>query len=72
MTPDLSYYWEGAREWWEDNNWDGEKQMLQRYVITTHSIPTLLRDFLVFCLSILLYAKIIYRLHSSFWCSNTS
>ena len=25
MTPDLSYYWEGAREWCEDNKWDEEK-----------------------------------------------
>ena len=22
MTPDLSYYWEEAREWCEDNKWD--------------------------------------------------
>ena len=26
MTPDLSYYWEGAREWCEDNKWDEEKK----------------------------------------------
>ena len=23
--PDLSYLWEGAREWCEDNAWDREK-----------------------------------------------
>ena len=34
MTPDLSYYWEGAREWCEDNKWDKEKKVLQRYIIT--------------------------------------
>ena len=22
MSPDLRYYWEGAREWCEDNKWD--------------------------------------------------
>ena len=45
-TLDLSYYWEGAREWCEDNNWDEEKQMLQKYIIsinTTHSTPTFLQ-----------------------------
>ena len=26
MTPDLSYYWEGAREWCGDNTWDEEKK----------------------------------------------
>ena len=26
MTPDLSYYWEGAREWCEDNKWDTKKK----------------------------------------------
>ena len=26
MTPDLGYYWEGAREWCEDNKWDEEKR----------------------------------------------
>ena len=26
VTPDLSYYWEGAREQCEDNEWDGEKK----------------------------------------------
>ena len=35
MTPDLSYYWEGAREWCEDDKWDEEKKMLQRFSITT-------------------------------------
>ena len=25
MTPDLSYYWEGARAQCEDNEWDGKK-----------------------------------------------
>ena len=33
MTPHLSYYWEGAREWCEDNKWDEEKEMLQRQSI---------------------------------------
>ena len=32
MTPDLSYYWEGAREWCGDDKWDEEKKMLQRKV----------------------------------------
>ena len=26
LTPDLSYYGEGAREWCEDNKWDEEKK----------------------------------------------
>ena len=26
MTPDLSYYWEGAREQREDNKWDEERK----------------------------------------------
>ena len=26
MTPDLSYYWEGARERCEDNKWDEEQK----------------------------------------------
>ena len=37
LTPDLSYYWEGAREWCGDNKWDEEKKMLQRYIIITTS-----------------------------------
>ena len=32
MTPDLSYYWEGSREWCGDDKWDEEKKMLQRKV----------------------------------------
>ena len=32
LTPDLSYYWEGAREWCGDDKWDEEKKMLQRKV----------------------------------------
>ena len=31
MTPDLSYYWEGAREWCEENKWDEEKKNAQVY-----------------------------------------
>ena len=30
MTPDLSYYWEGAREQCEDNKWDEEKEKKKR------------------------------------------
>ena len=26
VTPDLSYYWEGAREQCEEHKWDGQKQ----------------------------------------------
>ena len=26
MTSDLSYYWEGAREWCENNKWDEENK----------------------------------------------
>ena len=26
VTPDLSYYWEGATEQCKDNKWDGEKK----------------------------------------------
>ena len=29
---DLCYYWEGAREWCGDDEWDEEKKMLQRKV----------------------------------------
>ena len=37
MTPDMSHYWEGAREWCGDNTWDEEKKMLQRYFIIATS-----------------------------------
>ena len=37
LTPDLSYYWEGARVWCGDDKWDEEKKMLQRYIIVTTS-----------------------------------
>ena len=30
VTPDLSFYLEGAREWFENNRWDEENKMLQR------------------------------------------
>ena len=33
MTPDLSYYWEGAREWCGDNKSIEEKRMWQMYTI---------------------------------------
>ena len=26
MTLDLSYYWEGGREFCDDNEWDGKKK----------------------------------------------
>ena len=32
MTPDLSYYWEGAREWCEDNKWD-EDFFFSKYIL---------------------------------------
>ena len=31
MTPDLSYYWEGAREWCEDSKWDVKKNVAKVY-----------------------------------------
>ena len=34
VNPDLSYYWEGAREWCDDKKFDEEKKMLQRYIST--------------------------------------
>ena len=43
MTPDMSYYWEGARDRARINGMN--KYILQRY---THSIPTLFGEFLVF------------------------
>ena len=41
MTPDLSYYWEGAREWCEDNKWDEEKSLakVQYFYHTAHPYP---------------------------------
>ena len=30
MTPDMSYYWEGAREWCGDNIWDEEKKKVAK------------------------------------------
>ena len=34
MTPDLSYYWEGAGEWCGDDIWDEEKKCCEeRYMI---------------------------------------
>ena len=41
VTPDLSYYWEGAREeWCEDNKWD-EKNVatVYYYYHTQHPYP---------------------------------
>ena len=29
MTPDLSYYWEGEREQYEDNKWDGKNKQIK-------------------------------------------
>ena len=56
MTPDLSYYWEGAREWCEDNTWEEErKKKLQRH--DYHSIPVIFEEFQK-KKSILLHAKI--------------
>ena len=31
VTPDLSYHWEGAREWCEDNKWDEEFSFAKVY-----------------------------------------
>ena len=44
MTPDLSYYWEGAQEWCEDNKWEEENKMLKRFFLcyycrTQHTYP---------------------------------
>ena len=61
MTPDLSYYLEGGRAWRKDNKWDEDKKMLQRFMITTHSIPIFFREYFYFYLSIF-YANIICRL----------
>ena len=37
MTPDLSYYWEGAREWCEDNKWDGKKKNVAKVYYCYHT-----------------------------------
>ena len=37
MTPDLSYYWEGAREWCEDNKWNEEKKRLHKGILLLHT-----------------------------------
>ena len=48
MTPELSYYWEGARERCENKKRDEGKKMLHRYIVTTtHSTPMLFRDFYI-------------------------
>ena len=42
MAPDLSYYWEGAREWCEDNKWVEEKINVAKvyyYYHTQHPYP---------------------------------
>ena len=31
MTPGLSYYWEGAREYCGDDKWDEEKKQKKNY-----------------------------------------
>ena len=33
LTPDLSYYWEGAREWCGDNKWDEEKNVAKKGIL---------------------------------------
>ena len=40
MTPDLGYYWEGAREWCEDNKqWDEEKKSCKDMLLLPHTSP---------------------------------
>ena len=35
MTPDLSYYWEGGREWCEDDDeWDMEEKYTPECICT--------------------------------------
>ena len=69
MTPDLIYYWEGAREWCEDNKWDEEKKNVAKacyYHHTQHPYP--------FPVFYFLYLFV----HSSndrfliFWCSSST
>ena len=62
MTPDLSYYWEGAREWCEDNKWDEEKKSctgrLYYFYRTQHLYP-FPGFFLIVCAHSSLLAKIL-------------
>ena len=42
MAPDLSYHWEGVREWSEDNKWDEGKTNVAKvccYYQTQHPNP---------------------------------
>ena len=40
MTPDLSYYyWEGAREWCEDNKWDEEQDKIKIKLVGRQRVP---------------------------------
>ena len=41
MTPDLSYYWEAAREWCQDSKWDEEKECCTGMLLlhTQHPYP---------------------------------
>ena len=57
MTPDLSYYWEGAREWASIiNGMNKTRKRSCKGMITTTSLSF---SFVCF-FSILLYAKMIY------------
>ena len=39
MTPDLSYYWEGAREYCEDTKWEEEKKKKNTFPLEPVRLP---------------------------------
>ena len=53
MTPDLSYYWEGAREWCEDIKWDEEKKKkcCKGIVLLPHTAPPYFSEIFYFMCS---------------------
>ena len=71
VTPDLSYYWEGAREWCEDNKWDEEKKCCKGKVYYYYHIqhPYPFPGFFYLYVSILLSRqKIMLTETTYFWC----
>ena len=78
MTPDRSYYREGARDESGARIINGMKIFfLQRFVITTtYSTPTLFRDFFFVCVhssvDIFSYVSILLLIGYLLWCSGST
>ena len=59
MTPDLRYYWEGARGWCEDNKWDEDKKCCKGILLLPHTAPPSFSGIFNLYVSILLSQKML-------------